>query len=46
MRHGLNGVVKGHDGDDMFYYFIPRCKVAGFFTVDGKRRAVRRGQGW
>ena len=24
VRHGLNGVVKGHGGDDMFYYLIPR----------------------
>jgi predicted secreted hydrolase len=46
VRHGLNGVVKGHDGDDMFYYCIPRCKVTGFFTVDGKRKTVRKGQGW
>ena len=46
VRHGLNGVVKGHDGDDMFYYLIPRCSVRGHFTVDGETRAVASGDGW
>ena len=46
VRHGLDGVVKGHDGDDMFYYCIPRCTVTGHFSVDGVRKAVRSGQGW
>jgi len=36
VRHGLDGVVKGHDGDDMFYYCIPRCAVTGNVTLDGK----------
>ena len=26
IRHGDDGVVKGHGGEDMFYYFIPRCE--------------------
>ena len=47
VRHGLNGVVKGHDGDDMFYYLIPRCAVRGHFTLDGVRRPVAAGgAGW
>ena len=45
VRHGLNGVVKGHDGDDMFYYFIPRCSVQGTLKVDGENIAVS-GDGW
>jgi len=45
VRHGLNGVVKGHDGDDMFYYFIPRCGVTGSLTVRGETFAVT-GDGW
>ena len=40
VRHGLDGVVKGHDGDDMFYYLVPRCDVTGSFVADGERRAV------
>lgn len=40
VRHGLNGVVKGHDGDDMFYYCIPRCAVRGSVTVDGAKAEV------
>jgi geranylgeranyl pyrophosphate synthase/predicted secreted hydrolase len=46
VRHGLDGVVKGHDGDDMFYYCIPRCAVTGFFTSDGVRKPVASGSGW
>jgi geranylgeranyl pyrophosphate synthase/predicted secreted hydrolase len=46
VRHGLDGVVKGHDGDDMFYYFIPRCDVTGTVTVDGERKTLKSGSGW
>ncbi len=46
IRHGLNGVVKGHDGDDMFYYCIPRCDVRGSITVDGARVRIAKGSGW
>lgn len=46
IRHGRNGVVKGHDGDDMFYYFIPRCSVRGNLVVDGRRVMIMRGDGW
>jgi len=45
IRHGLNGVVKGHNNDDMFYYFIPRCGVSGGLTVGGRRHGVS-GSGW
>lgn len=45
IRHGMNGTVKGHDGDDMFYYFIPRCAVQGSLTLDGEAIAVT-GDGW
>lgn len=46
VRHGLDGVVKGHDGDDMFYYCIPRTKLSGHFTLDGKRTPIASGSGW
>ena len=46
VRHGDNGVVKGHDGDDMFYYCIPRCAVSGTVTLDGRTTALASGQGW
>ena len=46
IRHGANGVVKGHDGDDMFYYFIPRMTVTGDIKIKGVRHAVASGQGW
>ena len=47
VRHGLDGVVKGHDGDDMFYYCISRCAVGGSFTLDGVTAPVAPGgQGW
>ena len=44
-RHGDDGVVRGLEGENMFYYFIPRCRVAGTVTVDGMRLPAS-GQGW
>jgi geranylgeranyl pyrophosphate synthase/predicted secreted hydrolase len=46
IRHGDDGVVKGHAGEDMFYYFIPRCRVTGTVTVDEHPIEIARGQGW
>lgn len=46
IRHGVDGVVKGTRGEDMFYYFIPRCEVTGSVTIDGTARALESGQGW
>ena len=45
-RHGDDGVVRGLGGEDMFYYFIPRCRVEGTVTVDGLARKVAQGTGW
>lgn len=45
-RHGDAGVVRGALDEDMFYYFISRCRVEGEVVVDGTRLAVRRGSGW
>jgi geranylgeranyl pyrophosphate synthase/predicted secreted hydrolase len=44
-RHGDDGVVRGPSGEDMFYYFVPRCRVEGTVVLDGERRQVV-GQGW
>ena len=44
-RHGDDGVVRGVHGEDMFYYFVPRCAVAGTVLLDGARHAVT-GEGW
>eukprot|EP00937_MAST-01D_sp_MAST-1D-sp2_P006722 g6722.t1 len=46
VRHGDHGVVAGHDGDDMFYYFIPRCDVTGSVSIGDDKFAVQKGQGW
>lgn len=46
VRHGQNGIVKGHDGDDMFYYLIPRCALSGSFGVEGVAHNVSSGTGW
>uniref|UniRef100_A0A7S2WJU5 AttH domain-containing protein n=1 Tax=Mucochytrium quahogii TaxID=96639 RepID=A0A7S2WJU5_9STRA len=40
VRHGDHGVVKGRQGDDMYYYCIPRCVVSGTVTVP---RPTKRG---
>ena len=40
-RHGDDGVVKSVHGEDMFYYFIPRCGVNGELHFgQGKDRPV------
>jgi geranylgeranyl pyrophosphate synthase/predicted secreted hydrolase len=46
IRHGDDGVVRGVDGEQMFYYFVPRCRVDGTITLDGEVVAVESGQGW
>jgi geranylgeranyl pyrophosphate synthase/predicted secreted hydrolase len=45
-RHGDDGVVRGPSGEDMFYYFVPRCEVRGTVTLDGRQVPIERGQGW
>ncbi len=45
LRHGDDGLVRGVHGEDMFYYFVPRCAVRGEVLLDGKRHAAQ-GQGW
>jgi len=45
-RHGDDGVVRGNAGEQMFYYFIPRCVVTGTVTVDGAPVELASGQGW
>ncbi|MGE0400390.1 MAG: polyprenyl synthetase family protein [Kofleriaceae bacterium] len=44
-RHGDDGVVRGNAGEQMFYYFIPRCSVSGIVLLDGEQIEVA-GQGW
>lgn len=45
-RHGDDGVVRGSDNEEMFYYFMPRCRVTGRITCAGERLAITEGQGW
>lgn len=46
VRHGEDGVVKGVSGEDMFYYFLPRCAVSGAVLLPGGSEAVAGGSGW
>lgn len=46
MRHGQDGVVRGAHGEDMFYYFMPRCDVTGVMDLPGGPEALKTGQGW
>jgi len=46
VRHGDDGLVRGPDGADMFYYFIPRLRVDGEVTLNAQRVPVTSGQGW
>lgn len=45
VRHGDDGVVRGTGGEQMFYYFVPRCRVTGTVTIDGVAAPVT-GDGW
>jgi geranylgeranyl pyrophosphate synthase/predicted secreted hydrolase len=45
IRHGEDGVVRGPDGGDMFYYFVPDMAVAGTVTARGVAQPVT-GPGW
>jgi geranylgeranyl pyrophosphate synthase/predicted secreted hydrolase len=44
--HGDNGIVRGVMGEDMFYYFIPRCRVEGSITLGGQSLPLKEGGGW
>lgn len=46
VRHGDGGVVRGSGGEDMFYYFIPRCDVSGEVLLAAGPEKVVAGQGW
>ncbi len=46
VRQGDDGVVKGPAGEDMFYYFFPRCDVSGKVTLRGKTLGIKSGSGW
>ncbi len=46
VRHGQDGVVKGVSGEDMFYYFLPRCQVTGTLLLPGGAEGVSQGSGW
>ena len=46
VRHGDDGVVCGLGGEEMFYYFSPRCRVQGSLLVDGVWLDVANASGW
>lgn len=46
IRHGDDGIVKGTRNEDMFYYFIPRCRVTGTITLNGIEHPIITGMGW
>ena len=46
IRHGDNGVVRGVSAEDMFYYFIPRCKVTGSIRVKEEKLSITKASGW
>ncbi|GAB3713143.1 hypothetical protein GCM10027592_52140 [Spirosoma flavus] len=46
VRHGDDGIVRGTAGEDMFYYFMPHCRVDGTVTLDGQSVEVAEATGW
>lgn len=45
-RHGDNGVVRGVSAEDMFYYFIPKCKVTGSVKLKKEKLEIASATGW
>lgn len=45
-RHGDNGVVRGVSAEDMFYYFIPKCKVTGSLKIGKEQLNITSATGW
>lgn len=46
IRHGDNGIVRGVSREEMFYYFIPKCRVEGTIQIDRQLLKVKEGSGW
>jgi geranylgeranyl pyrophosphate synthase len=46
IRHGDDGIVCTGTDVEMFYYFVPRCRVQGTLRLEGAPVAVRSGSGW
>jgi len=46
VRHGDDGLVRGPDGADMFYYFISDLAVSGSVTFNGAQLPIKAGKGW
>jgi geranylgeranyl pyrophosphate synthase/predicted secreted hydrolase len=45
-RHGDQGIVSSLSGDDMFYYFCPKCCVSGEITLNGQTAEIHSGSAW
>lgn len=43
--HGKDGVVPGREGEEMFYYFMPKLAVEGSLEIKGVATQVK-GSGW
>jgi geranylgeranyl pyrophosphate synthase/predicted secreted hydrolase len=46
IRHGKNGVVSHVAMEDMFYYFIPKCKVEGTIRIGEDVMKIASATGW
>ncbi len=46
VEHGDGGLVQGKSGEQMFYYFTPRCSLHGSITIDGRAEEIVDGTAW
>jgi len=44
--HGEDGLVKGPEGRDMYYYFVPKCAVSGHLKLQETAAQPVSGYGW
>jgi predicted secreted hydrolase len=46
VRHGHDGIIRNSAVEDMFYYFIPKCKASGKIRIKKELFKIPQGTAW